>query len=715
MASKGQVTLFIIIGIILIIALGGVLYYYGEEAVVTEETLRGALTPDTEVFYDYVVSCMEQIGEDGINIMGQKGGYIERRFMSNQFHPTEAEGVALSPGSDLVVPYWYYMKGDDRCQHKCPFDSQVPLLSGPDPMSMENQLDDYMNKNLGSCLEGFKPFKEEGWNVKTGDLNVTSTITEEGVNLYLTYLSEFERSGQKLSLDKYVTTVDVRLKQAYELATSLTTREKEHNYLENGIYQLISLNQGTKKEQLPPQYSVTVGNKMGTMWRKSQVKEKIQNLVTAYVPLMQVFGTGNYEYLDAPGHVQDKEMFEQLYNRNMLVLPDKDYLELEARYTYLPWWEPYFDLNCRGELCRGDDMMSMKIIPMTINRYQFSYDMSFPVLITIKDDEAFNTRGFTFQFMLESNIRNGHPVASEYDFIVAEQVSQNLFCDPGQRLGTRILLDVTDAKTGDRISEANTIFSCGSQQLVDSCAMGLTTNGNLTVQLPKCLGGSLSVSKEGYAPKSILFDSDRTGDKEIKVQLEPARQMNFELKRFLVEKGAYGWTLDGELHGLNPDEEATIIMTRRASEGEQPYEVTATIFGATHINERQGNWANLTIYPGTYDVDISTILVPSDPIVIPPQVRKFKKGIFSEGTYIVPETPMIFDRKHPLSYGGARYTVTIDSFNLDNFDTMVFKTIDFALDRVHPESARVIEDLDQMANIEQYSAPYAQMLYPHYE
>ena len=41
-------------------------------------------------------------------------------------------------------------------------------------------------------------------------------------------------------------------------------------------------------------------------------------------------------------------------------------------------------------------------IPFTLNRYFSVYDLSYPVLVTIRDTAALNGRGYTFAFALES-------------------------------------------------------------------------------------------------------------------------------------------------------------------------------------------------------------------------------------------------------------------------------------------------------------------------
>src|SRR5574341_2475565 len=75
MSKRGQITIFIIIGIVLLLSVGVALYFY--QARVTEPIKRLVAVPEeVQQIYDYVATCANQIGKDGLLIMGTQGGYI---------------------------------------------------------------------------------------------------------------------------------------------------------------------------------------------------------------------------------------------------------------------------------------------------------------------------------------------------------------------------------------------------------------------------------------------------------------------------------------------------------------------------------------------------------------------------------------------------------------------------------------------------------------
>jgi hypothetical protein len=77
--KKAQITMFIIIGILLIAAFGFVLYTRGQKAESkTEpeiEKITEAIARDTSIRY-YVISCLDSVSKDALKLAGRQSGYI---------------------------------------------------------------------------------------------------------------------------------------------------------------------------------------------------------------------------------------------------------------------------------------------------------------------------------------------------------------------------------------------------------------------------------------------------------------------------------------------------------------------------------------------------------------------------------------------------------------------------------------------------------------
>lgn len=124
-SSKGQVALFVIIGIILVVTIGLIFYFYSSsldkstEKQVTKETDLDDANRNVRAV---VETCLNNVGKEGIILMSNSGLYIKPKEYVSYF--------------DYQVAY-LYDRGSNR----------VPTIE-----VMEKQLDDYVNENIENCI-----------------------------------------------------------------------------------------------------------------------------------------------------------------------------------------------------------------------------------------------------------------------------------------------------------------------------------------------------------------------------------------------------------------------------------------------------------------------------------------------------------------------------------------------------------------------------------
>jgi hypothetical protein len=80
--------------------------------------------------------------------------------------------------------------------------------------------------------------------------------------------------------------------------------------------------------------------------------------------------------------------------------------------------------------------------------------------------------------------------------------------------------------------------------------------------------------------------------------------------------------------------------------------------------------------------------------------------------YWVPTQPIQFGKDKPLISGYAQYDWTITEEQLKNTRNIEFTYINFALDKLLPESHRVVEDLEQISTMFSVSEQYEDILKP---
>ncbi len=711
--KRGQITIFIIIGLVILFIIGTAIYLFNRQTARPFEAVRPIIAEvpgEVQPLRDLVESCITRLATDGLRKIGDSGGYIDQKYLTyNPLAPTEAEAVQMSPGAGPSVAYWWYLKSNNRCKvPDCEFDSKRPgLYRGEGTLSIEGQLDEYVTKNLRSCLGNFEDFQKRGCIVQElSEPKVTANIATDDVFFVGKYPLRANCGGHSYDIEDSYVTIDLNLREIYNLATELTNFEKNGRMLESVTKTLIYTFSDVDSSKLPPPRDLDVGPPQpGVFWVKSEVAKKVKNLLTAYIPLIQTSGVKNYHYISAPEGTRDAANFELLYNRQFFVPLNTTHPKLEARFSYLDWWNPYFDLNCNGELCRADSASNFALLPITLNRYTFAYDISFPVLVEIRNPNAFNTEGYSFNFFLEENMRDSDAFsteAPEFTAAVANKVP-SIFCDPDQRTSGTVDLFVKDGKNLKGADDASVSFLCGNQ----ACSLGFTRAGNFTSKFPRCLGGVLRLNKQGYASYSAPLDTQREESMHIDSLLEPIRIVNASVRNFMLTKGAKWDPWDYREGGsLRPrdTQETTISLTRIGNSYEEPFSSVVSLQGDEN--------KEMFIVPGNYTVSISSFLRQN--LTIPPDERCFKiKKLFGsrKKCFWVPQDPVVFNETSPFPYGNAEYEYEFTSSMLRGVHNIEFKEFVIALDLV-PENQRIVEDLNELNKVNSYVQSNLERVYP---
>ncbi len=711
--KKGQITIFIIIGLILLVIIGTAIYLSTREARRPFEVARpkvAELSTEVQPLRDFVESCIQRLATDGLRKIGDSGGYVDQKYLQyNILSPTEGEAVQMSPGAGPSVAYWWYLKSNNKCQPpNCVFDSKRPgLRRGDGQITIEGQLDEYVTNNLRTCLGNFEDYQKRGCKVQElDDPKVTANVATDDIFFVGKYSLRAVCGGHSYDIEDYYVTIDLNIREIYNLATELTNYEKDYRLLESATKNLIYTFSDVDSSKLPPPRDLQVGPpKPGVFWIKSEVAKKLTGLVAAYIPLIQTSGVSNYHYITAPEGVRDPENFELLYNRQFYLPLNSTHPKLGVRFSYLDWWKPYFNLNCKGELCRADSGSNFALLPITINRYQFAYDFSYPVLVEIRNSEAFNTEGYSFNFFLEQNLRNSDAFTTDVPEFqaAAARTAPSIFCDPKQQTSGTVSLFVKDAKNLKGTEDASVSFLCGD----NACMFGSTRNGSLSSKFPRCVGGTLRINKQGYASFSSPLDTQREEPMKIDVLLEPVRTVNATVRNFALTKAGKHDQWDFREGGsLRPsdNQETTIQLTRIGNSWEESFSSVVSLTG----DESK----EMFIIPGNYSITINSFL--RENLTIPPDQRCFKiKKLFGSKRkcFWVPQNAIVFNETSPFPYGGAEYEYEFTSSMLRAANKIEFKQFIIAIDRV-PEDKRIVEDLNQIDNVNAYALSNLDRIYP---
>jgi len=695
--KKGQITLFIIIGIIILITLGLLFYFTSikeksleEERMTTPMQLR-----EGEPVSDLVTSCLKQTAINGLKLIGDQGGYTKPEFQINQIYSTEGNAVSLGENG-IKIPKWWYMQSPDKCKQDCDFDSKKPLLYSSSKINIEEQLEEYIEENIAVCLGDFNILTTQGFEIeKKGNPNADIKIRDADVQVFMDWRIKVSKGTDQYEIENYNSEITLNIKEIYELAEELTNMQMTHAYIEEAIRQLIYGFARLSKYGLPPISDTEFKFGGEKYWTKTEVKKKITQMLQTYIPFIQVSGVRNYNYVAAAGNINDPELFELIYNRQFLIPLNSTHSDLEIRFYYLDWWKPYFDLNCDGEICKPDSSgldQSFGFI-IGLQKYKFLYDISIPVMVEITNPESFDGEGYSFKFMLEANMRSNQAFKSETE-LPSEllETGLSMFCSPNQMNSGDITIDIKDYVTGEYIEGATITYRCGD----NACGIGSTENKPATFKFPRCLNGELSIRKQGYMPFYVPFTAEDS-DITMQIKMYSEQELTIIPRRYNFIKEGLNWKLDTTKY--YPREETGSLMiafTKIPRDYEDSY---SSIVDLSNDNK-------IKLIPGKYKIMINgftkeEITIPVEQRCTDPQ-RILGITIVKKKCYYIPEEPLIFDERNPFPNVMVELEIEIPAEKLYTSKEILLNYISAQIAKV-PEEERKIEDLSVINDMKEYA------------
>jgi len=184
MAKRAQITLFIIIGIVLVFSYALVIYSKEQIDLWSEDVLE--LPSDIQQIHSFVVGCAQLKAEEGIELIISKGGYYTASYMA---YDENGENI----------PY-YYHKGDDLV---------------PENEIVERELCKVIVESLPSCIDGFNEFP--GYLI-IGDIeSCESKLLDEQISVSLKYPLDINQEGSSFSMRRFNTKTDSNLKKMLDV------------------------------------------------------------------------------------------------------------------------------------------------------------------------------------------------------------------------------------------------------------------------------------------------------------------------------------------------------------------------------------------------------------------------------------------------------------------------------------------------------------------
>src|SRR3989338_524852 len=206
--KRGQVTLFAILGVLLLLA---VLLFAVFREKVTIFTPDKVVPTETSAIQRYIDSCIESVGWEGLTLLGAQGGYI--------WLPPLIENNPLAYlDSGVKLPFWQYQD-----------ENRIPSLE-----LMRAQLGRYAAEQLRGCLQGLDVFTSQYTLVEKEAPSVDVSVSDQVVGFSVRYpLDIVNKQGTKITeFLEFRVDVPVKLKQVHEVASAIMEAEAREMRLE---------------------------------------------------------------------------------------------------------------------------------------------------------------------------------------------------------------------------------------------------------------------------------------------------------------------------------------------------------------------------------------------------------------------------------------------------------------------------------------------------
>ncbi len=502
---KAQVTIFIIVGIVILFVFAGVLYFM-KNTVTDKTTAEGvpiiqSVPTEFQPLQTYTENCIRDVSKQGLRLLGQQGGYIYPELTGKYLptNPTEGNGISLG---GVNIPYWYYRTNPNPEEENIYSSLQPKVrLSDDASLSIEAQLNRFVRERIGACLNEYQPFAEQGFTISVDNdkEKVSTTIGDASVNILLDLPVTVKKGNSEKELTKFYVQIPLQLKHYLAVADQIIKAEQDARFLEKQGLELLSIYSRTDSDYFAPISFDGYDLASSLIWSEANLEQKYVQLLTSHVPMLQFLGSANFYYSPVASILTQKAT-----DNSVLTLSGAE--DLDVTFNFVPS-DIYFKTNSKNGVISPNNMVvHSSVLTFGFQQYSTHYDISYPVLITLRDPLALDGEDYVFNFALESNIRNNDPAPAGKPAVARDPIPISpIVCNPEQRDTGMIKTIVLDSYTKQPLDSVRIGFSIPEQA---ECEMGLTDKqGELEEKYPAVYGGVVSYLKQDYLTNFYPIDT----------------------------------------------------------------------------------------------------------------------------------------------------------------------------------------------------------------
>ena len=590
--KKAQITLFIIIGIVIVISVLMFIYF---KAKIQGSIYPGAgyTLPASNPIRLQIERCIASTGKESIELLGSRGGYTA---LPKEIENDQLSYLAFGPAEfQFKQPYWWYQG----------------INNIPSEEDLKQQISAYVTSNIKTCLRNLT--SETFDIVEKGNIITKVSLNENDVSIKLTYpiLIIDSINNTKTRVSDFSATVPIRLKKAYELAKAIMEMENADSFIEKKTIDLMALD----NDENIPLIGMDVSCKKKE-WDIRDVKQRLKELLEANLQFVKVEGTNYNEnsFIYIPESYSEEQTFNKSYYGlhyvwNVMENPPED---MHVAFRYDRNWElslsarPSNDMKLESNAQKGYEMLRY----FCLHLWHFNYDVSYPVTVTIRDDREGGHDAYSFTFAFMTSIDHNQPLRANIPrtvFRARGSASNDDYCNDKYY---NITIHTTDKKTSKPVEDVNLTFICGpfSCEMGQTYDVGLGADAELRTEFPLCSYGIIRGRAEGYSKSDEFYQIIQTDRKKV-YGLEPHYYLEMqpvkEIKNYTVVKHVFADNVVSQhAEKLADDEKVTITIKDAESEFES--------YGIYPINQTNVSHPITLLAKDEYTYNITVYLMKSE-------------------------------------------------------------------------------------------------------
>ncbi|MBS3104886.1 hypothetical protein J4234_01370 [Candidatus Woesearchaeota archaeon] len=530
--SKSQAAIFLVITAIVI--LSGVLYFFYQRQAVEQEV--EIVQPELAPIKLYVDNCIKSVAENGLETIGLSGGYID---IPQNIDSNPEAYLTTFPGAGFKLPYWWH----------------DGLEAVPSEAFISQQLTNHIQTELSSCISNFEPFsgKFEVNELKNPIVDVK--FNENDVSVALKYQLEIiSKEGDfRAVLENFKYTIPIRFKKVYELAKLIMERENKDYFLEKRTIDLYSMD-----TEIPTTDVEATCN--AKTWQLSSIMGKLKTLLRVNLPYIRIKGTdyNPNSYVPNPKgrSIYSQTYFQQHYIWDIDNDADKKYNNMKVAFSYDNWPLNIYARPSQNGILRSNSQKGTGMISFfCMHLWHFTYDINYPVQVSVFDQETDKNKAYQFNFAFEVAIDHNQPSRVNKGttlFDTEDAISSDDYCNDVQN---EITIFTVNNATGEDIRDVNLTFVCGRFY----CDIGATNwlsfgaASGLAKRLPYCVNGIIKGNKQGFEEAKSFVQTDVDGRSYV-LGLNPVKEFkNYRVVKHLLSNPSI-------VNDLAPNEKASITI-----------------------------------------------------------------------------------------------------------------------------------------------------------